>query len=326
MSLIDITPHWIKKTYIAPALLAWMRSRQYIRRYYTATDTRRDIRPAVIFMVDGRFNHGGLSDRLWGLISTYIACEKKGLEFKVNWVYPFRLTTFLEPAEVDWRITPEELTYDPRLATPVFVNNNHNVKNQWKLLMRIGRSGKRQEHVYSPAHIERDRFGEYFALLFRPTAVLQNAIDEQQKAIGGTYVSITFRFQQLLGDFKEGNFPTLAAAEQQRLLDRSIATIEEIRRRHPEVDRILVTSDSGRMLQAAAELPYVYTIPGKLIHMSFTDESEAEMSHLKAFLDFFMIGGARKVYFAQAPGIYGSTFAHTASRLHKAPYEVIDIV
>lgn len=323
--IINHTPHWIKTTYLAPKLLAMLRERSYRKRYYLDNGSSKRASESVIFMIDGRFNHGGLSDRLWGLISTYLLCKKKGLDFKVHWVWPFKLTTFLEPASYDWRINPDEISYNPELSTPVFVNNNHNERNQWRLLERIADTGYKQVHVYSPAHIDRDNFGKYFAELFRPTPLLADAIATQKDAIGGDYVSITFRFQQLLGDFKEGNYPTLSPDKQQELLDHSIDTIKEIKNRHPEVKRILVTSDSSRMLDAAARLPYVYVIPGKLVHMSYTDKDDPELNHLKAFLDFFMIAGAKKVYFAQAPEIYGSTFAHTASRLYKAPYDTINI-
>lgn len=323
--LIDHTPAAVKRTYIAPLILAKIREYQYRHKYYTDKKRKHPARKQVVFMVDGRFNHGGLSDRLWGLISTYLVCKESGVEFKANWVWPFNLTTFLLPASYDWTIRPDELSYNRDEATPVFVNNNHNVKNQWRLLRRVLKHDRRQVHVYSPAHIDRDNFGKHFAELFKPAPVLENAIGQQMDEIGGEFVSITFRFQQLLGDFKEGNYPTLPADKQAELLKKSIEAVEEVRRRNPEVKKILVTSDSRRMLEQAARLPYVHIIPGKLVHMSYTDTNESDMNHLKAFLDFFMIGNAKKVYFAQCPGIYGSTFAHTASRLHKAPYEVIEI-
>lgn len=326
MPILDHVPHWVKKTYIAPKLLASLRERSHRKQYYNQKiEDPASIKPGVIFMVDGRFIHGGLSDRFWGLISTWLACKKHEVDFKANWVWPFRLTTFLQPAYYDWTISPDDIVYDKRYATPVFVNNNHNEKNQWRLLDRAVKTGKKQAHVYSPAHIDRDNFGENFAKLFKPTPLLAAAIAKQKKAIGRTYVSVTFRFQQLLGDFKEGNYPTLAPDKQEELLNKSIETIKRVRHDNPGVDRVLVTSDSRRLLEAAQKLPYVYIIPGELVHMSYTEGGESELKHLKAFLDFFMIAGAKKVYFAIAPGIYRSTFAYTASLLYKAPYEEIEI-
>lgn len=45
----------------------------------------------VVFMIDGKTPHGGLSDRLRGLFSVYYYCMQKNYCFKVAWVFPFKL-------------------------------------------------------------------------------------------------------------------------------------------------------------------------------------------------------------------------------------------
>ncbi|MDE5811024.1 MAG: hypothetical protein K2H61_01805, partial [Muribaculaceae bacterium] len=191
--LIDHTPGFIKRTYFAPMMLAKLRERSYRKKYYSIDPQLNgdNVKQAVIFMIDGRFIHGGLSDRIWGAISSYQVCKKRGLDFKINWTYPFRLSTFLEPATIDWRIDPKEVVYDPRFATPLFVNNNHNVNNQWRLLERIAHTGKKQVHVYSPSHIDRENFSKNFAELFKPSPLLAENINKQKEAIGEDYISIT---------------------------------------------------------------------------------------------------------------------------------------
>jgi len=323
--LINHTPTFIKKTYWAPALLANIREYMYRRKYYTDTRQVAPNHRQAVFMVDGRFLHGGLCDRLWGITSSYVFCRQHNIDFRIHWVYPFKLTTFLEPAKHDWRIDESEISYNPAEASPVFVNHNHNQRNQWRLLERIGHSKARQTHIYSPAHYDSKNFGRNFNELFRPSPILAKAIDEQKKAIGCEYISITFRFQQLLGDFKEGSYPTLPPDKREELLNKSIETIKRIHSQDPEFKRILVTSDSKTLLAHASKLPYVYVIPGVLLHMSYTDGSENEMNHIKAFLDFFMISHAKKVYFALCKGIYWSTFAYTAAKLNNVPFELIEI-
>lgn len=323
--LIEHTPTFIKKTYWAPAILASIRERMYRRRYYNDDRKVAPDHKQAVFMVDGRFLHGGLCDRLWGITSSYVYCREHGIDFRLHWVYPFNITTFLEPSEHDWRIKESEISYNPSEASPVFVNHNHNKRNQWRLLKRIGRNKAKQVHIYSPAHYDTDNFSRNFNELFRPTPVLARAIDEQLKAIGCDYISITFRFQQLLGDFKEGDYPTLPPEKQTELLDKSIETIKRIHEENPGYERILVTSDSKTLLAKASELPYVYVIPGELVHMSYTDATENELVHIKAFLDFFMIGYAKRVYFALCEGVYWSTFAYTAAKLHDAPFELTEI-
>ncbi len=322
---IRITPKWIKDTYIAPLILAKLRERRYTKKYYTESAIGiNPPRKQVIFMIDGRFTHGGLCDRLWGAISTYLTCKRHNFDFRIHWIYPFNITTFLQPAGHDWRINPEEISYNRYESSPAFVNNNHNANNQTRLLDRIAKKNTPQVHVYSPAHTDRENFGKNFAELFKPSPVLQSAIDEQLKAIGGDFVSITFRFQQLLGDFKEGNYRTLSSQEQKKLIKSSLEAIEHIHEENPEIGRILVTSDSLTLLESASKFSFVYIIPGELVHMDYTEAEDSD-KHIKAFLDFFMIGNAKKIYFAEAPGIYGSTFALTASKLQNKPYKTVQI-
>lgn len=322
--LITHTPASIKKTYWAPALLAKVREMMYRHKYYRDSKTVAKVGRQAVFMVDGRFLHGGLCDRLSGIVAAYIYCEENGMDFKINWTFPFHLDTFLQPASHNWLISPGEISYNPEEASPVFVNHNHNKDNQWRLLCRIGKPDKRQVHIYSPAHYDRGEFGKYFHELFRPSPALDEAIRKQLRAIGEEYISVSFRFLQLLGDFKDdGKHPTLDPDSQKQLIERSIDTIRRIHEENPDYKRILVTSDSKTMLEEAAKLPYVYIIPGEILHMSNT--SGGEMTHMKTFLDFFMIANAKKVHFAMAPGIYWSTFAYTASKINDAPFQLVEI-
>lgn len=138
-------------------------------------------------------------------------------------------------------------------------------------------------------------------------------------------MSVTFRFQQLLGDFKEGNFPELPKEEKDKLIEKSIEAIKKVKQENPKSKKILVTSDSVTLLNRASELDFVYVIPGELVHMGYSNDGKDEQKHLKSFLDFFMIARADRVYFAKAPMIYGSTFALTASKVYNKPYIEIDL-
>ena len=76
----------------------WRREiRRYVASYYTE-----DASPAinqekeVIYMVDGRMHHGGIGDRLRGIISTYDVCKKLNISFKINFISPFSLDLFFE--------------------------------------------------------------------------------------------------------------------------------------------------------------------------------------------------------------------------------------
>ena len=73
----------------------------------------------VIAMFDGRKRHGGLADRLRGIATTWLFCRERGLDFRIHFVSPFRLEEYLMPNEYDWRIDPEQISYNIKDARPV---------------------------------------------------------------------------------------------------------------------------------------------------------------------------------------------------------------
>lgn len=47
-------------------------------------------------------------------------------------------------------------------------------------------------------------------------------------------------------------------------------------------------------------------------------------SHMKTFLDFFMIANAESVYFVRHKYSYNSTFAKTAASINNRPFKIIE--
>ena len=45
--------------------------------------------PTIICMFDGRMGHGGLADRLHGMVSMFCYAKKHGMDFRIHYVYPF---------------------------------------------------------------------------------------------------------------------------------------------------------------------------------------------------------------------------------------------
>lgn len=74
----------------------------------------------VICMFDGKMRHGGLSDRLRGMISVYKLCEKFKLDFKIYHVSPFLLENYLVPNKIDWSINENDISFNVQDSLPVF--------------------------------------------------------------------------------------------------------------------------------------------------------------------------------------------------------------
>src|SRR3546814_14811586 len=71
------------------------------------------------------------------------------------------------------------------------------------------------------------QWGELFNELFKPTKILHDRLQEHLGQIGNVaFIACVFRFQALLGDFKEYRFQPLPEADQQELLTKNINALK----------------------------------------------------------------------------------------------------
>lgn len=287
-----------------------------LHRYYTKdNDVILPVGTSVIFMIDGRTIHGGLTDRLCGICSVFTYCQKHDIPFHLHAVYPFRLQDYLEPNLYDWTIDESDIVYDSRYAQPVLINDYQFSTHLHETYLNHQLRHGKQLHIYGDTPMFDQYFAKSFRMLFRPSAVLQRSIDEQTQRIGGSYIAVVTRFQQLLGDFKETGYKTLTEARGKELIQRCIDKIAELHETYYKGCKILCTSDSTTFLQAVIrQLPYVYIIPGKVVHMDHTSDVGMQV-YLKSFVDMFMIAGADKVCLLQTGDMYPSRFPQRAAKL-----------
>lgn len=293
--------------------------------------------PIVISLHNNVFHSGGLCDRLRAMCATYQICKEQGLKYKIAHFVPFNLRDFLEPNAVDWYISESDIIWDTRLVEILYWepiprkftrrktwDEYHNFNfNQFRKELSNVRN-KKQIHVYHNLQcIRMEKVNGLFHELFRPTEELRRAIEWNKKQIGGKYVSVTARFQNLIGDFYEGDFKTLETEGEKRdYLQRCIRKVEEIHLRYPDM-KVLVTSDSSRFLDEAGRLPYVHVNPGKVVHMQFTTDAAHEV-YLKSFVDLFTIADAEKVHQLATGRMYIGGFPITAASINSRPYELIE--
>lgn len=248
------------------------------------------------------------------------------IEYRLFFVYPFKLELFLEPNEYDWRIDAEGLSYNLFQSRPMYISViSFEQQKQRRYTAKRLKTRFNQTHLYSNMqYFYKDEFGYYFNKLFKKSQLLEDEIARNMALIGTDYISLTFRFQQLLGDFKETGFPTLSKSEQRNLIERCLQCIETLHENNKEC--ILVTSDSSTFLQEAAKrFSYVYIITGNVVHMDYVETNDAVdlQTHLKSFVDFFMIANAKSVNLAMVNPLYQSYFPLMASLVYRKPYHII---
>lgn len=210
------------------------------------------------------------------------------------------------------------LSHDKNEVAFRFFNSYSHMNNDEKSYFKLLDTKMLITHVYSNVTLHEEFFSKYFNKLFSPTEKLQGKIDDCVKEIGGRYVSITFRFIGLLGDFVDTYMPNRVLNEEQKddYINHGLYAIKMLwNEYHNDLKGILVTADSDIFLERAKKLSFVYVIPGKIVHIDGTDTSAYD-AYEKTFLDFFMIAKAEDCYCYQYGKMFGATkFARTAALL-----------
>lgn len=308
--------------------------RHYLPYYSHDAAKAKNEQRMVVSMYDGKRYHGGLADRLRGITTIYKYCKDNNIDYRLYFVSPFDIRLFLLPNKYDWHIETSDISYNIEDSLPVYMDTSNldvekDLAFQRKITKKFLTNGFKQTHVYSTVYYEQDSFREMFLELFRPTLMLQAAIDEQLKNIGGKFISVSTRFLELLGDFNESKDREargLDEKERAALIDSCLGKIAEIRQQHPEIEKVLVTSDSETFAQKAKEtFDYVYVIPGKIGHMDVVNGNQDHINvHMKTFVDFFTLSHSEAVYLIATGKMYqNSGFSHRAAQLGNRPFKRI---
>jgi hypothetical protein len=270
-------------------------------------------------MADGKWMHGGLTDRLRGMASAYKFATEHNLDFKIYHTSPFLLQEILEPNKVNWIIDEKQISKNCSIAKPVLLYRE-DFNNDSALERQLDKKHE-QFHLYSCVDTLGEKFAEYFNDLFKPSALLAQEIEHYSKLLGENYTAISFRFQNKLGDFKEFTFKELPAKDKQKLMN---AALDAIKREESQ-NKILVTADSPTFLAEAEKLPNVITVKGTSIHIDFNSSKKA-VDYIKAFTEFFLISKATqaKLYRNRKYKTYPSNFPKYAASLGNVPYEIVE--
>lgn len=285
---------------------------------------------SIIFMCNGFIWSGGLADRLRAIIAIYGWCKNNNRQFKINFTTPFILQNYLVPRNYDW--IPSNISYNKTETVVKVCLLEPRTCNRPEIFPRLSELGQdwcnnnlniqdKQIHVFSNLFNWNENFSQLFNELFKPCERIEKEINYHLSQINGQYISISFRFTTLLGDFKDCTGKPLCDNEKENLIKQSLLAIQKISEQAPAHDKILVTADSITFLNRITGLPNIYVIPGKIGHIDYESGDDVNM---KTFLDFFMISKAEAVYLAKGPGMYKSAFAKTASLVNNKPFKIYE--
>lgn len=283
----------------------------------------------AIAVIDGTQYDGGLCDRMKGIITLYAWCKQRGLGFRIMHTHPFRLEEYLVPAEYDWILKPGELSLNIRHSRFFHMRGENLARRLIKLdtQKQILYSNNRDCLDILNADRGTDyRWGELFRELFRPSPEMEAMLQKLKAGIGGPYNASVFRFQNLLGDFKEYGYRPVGDEEARRLLMQRC--LEDLKKHISETDGrpMLVTSDSITFLTEASRIENVHIIPGSLAHMGGAGKDLPGNPHevyMKSFLDFYMLSEAETVACIGTSQMYPSQFPLYAAKVNDRPFSRI---
>lgn len=287
-------------------------------------------RKRAVCIYDGKIKNGGLADRLRGIVSVYETCKQVDIDFKILFTSPFKLQLFLEPNKVDWFISPEELNYDTSITDICYIDtltgSNYEASKQQKWFKREFKKNFKEFHIRTNAlYSYNGEYSKLFHELFKPSSRLQASIDREKSNLGTQYISTSFRFMNLLGDFNEttGICTQLSKGEKEGLIEKNLKQLEALHKQFQE-KKILVNSDSVTFLKHASNFEFVYIIPGNITHIDANDSNDEYEAYEKTFLDFLMIANAEKIYLLRTGNMYNSGYPYAASLIYNKPFEKIE--
>lgn len=306
---------------------------------YSSTPCKKTPGNDCIIMFSGKASlwkfdlHGGLADRLKGIVSVYKACLDTNRPFKILHTKPYKLDLFLIPNKYDWTITENSINYNINAVEPHYLRHAHEKDEERYLLWRLKKIFQTSQnnvlHIYSNAKMINDlEYKILFNQLFKPSPVIENEINNHLLKLKGNYISLSFRFCHLLGDPVDEYLPELKQEEKVKLLSKTLKCIEYFHQQYPS-HNLLINSDSTRFINyiKTHNLDYTYIIPGNPIHIDQvkTFDYDTMNSYIKTFVDFFMISKAEKVFLIKDQNMRNSGFPKVASIIGGKPFEIYSI-
>lgn len=271
----------------------------------------------------------GLADRLKAAVTCYIIAQENGYNFYFYHDSGFLMNSYLEPNEVPWLINKNDISLGIGRFKVIWYANK-----MLKLDSRVS-----EYHAYQTLDLypnlsdelkEKYPFSRIFSKLFKESQHLKDILANTFRSTGvveNKYVAVHIRFMDFFEAVEQNPASTpfikhASEAEQKAMIVSIHATLENIHKQHPDVP-IVLFSDSPKFLNTP-HADYIHLIPGQVGHI-YVYEGNANVTD-KAFIDFFVISKAMKIYNIVGPGTLNSGYSELAARIGDKPFERVERV
>ncbi len=280
----------------------------------------------IVVCFDGLVKHGGLVDRLKGIVSFYHIAKHLGYKFQIVFHDPFELSTLLEPNLINWK--PSRLKWHPIRSKILYLVNNFEAQP----LALIQNSKAQTFYVYANIDYSVSIFPEIaakqhevlwreaFHALFKKSRLLEERLKMLQQQ---NYIAFHTRFTSILGDFRDTNTNMLSKEAQEHLkADLKTAIAHVTAKVNKEA---YIFSDSINFITFITQNSNLKSIPGQPLHMdNLGQDNKALDGHLKTLIDFFMLAHSDTIYFLNLGEMYNSSFSKYAAMVGATKFERIE--
>lgn len=299
---------------------------KWVMRYFKSISFSKLEQKQIIVCFDGVFSHGGLVDRLKGIISFYQVAKTLDYDFKILFYNPFALDQFLEPNQVNWLIKPEAIRWHPFKDQFIHVVNDFNVNpielikqkkaNRYFVYANIDYGRTLFPHLNEDALA--DKWNTDFKLLFKISDLLNQRLQDIDTS---NFIAFHTRFTSIMGDFKDTTSLVLSEGEQKQLKHKLLENIKTLRANKTAY----IFSDSINFINYVTANSSIKAVEGLPFHMDNFEKNSQIEGHLKTLIDFFMISKSSQVYFLKTEVMYNSSFSKYAAIVGETPFTYVDL-
>jgi hypothetical protein len=288
-------------------------------------------RKQIIVVLDGKIHHGGLVDRLKGIVSFYQIAKEVDADFKIYFKHPFELSLFLESNQLIWNASEEDLKWNPLDTKILYLNDDFEINPKEFIL----KSNKRKFIVYanidysnkiyaaSDLKVQNDLWRTSFQELFRKSSYLETALLEAKP--NKKSIAIHTRFTSILGDFKDSTKREVSALRKKEIIEALKMSILQIEKENPEKE-ICIFSDSILFLNEIKLNTHFKVFEGIPKHIDFDKKKQNSIDeHQKTFTDFFTIAQSEMVFLLKTKEMHNSAFGKYAAIIGSCDFKIVSI-
>ncbi|MBZ9779429.1 hypothetical protein LB452_10900 [Psychroflexus sp. CAK8W] len=280
----------------------------------------------IIFCVNGWGHHGGWTDRLKGIISTYHFAKKHNFQYKLWYDFPCELNEVL-PFNPNLSSSDSDKRYNPLKDRIHYLID----KNNALIVKKLTRKGKNFIYYNIDELNSQSEWRATYKEIFKDNKIVENKVNELLKS-NPQNIAFVFRFLNHLGDFKLDRRKGLSKLKKEKIINNYLVKVSKYLGKIEQEEKlnIYAFSDSDIFLtRVTHQFPQIINInPLKrnFIHYKNQPKNKAKDTLERTLFDFMFLASCDEIHhFVDHKYLYSSGFPKYASILNNSTYKVTDL-